>query len=128
MRKVYLVGRAQVRLIVPGSRPVVLQLKFRAAGLDAVADGVLTAGDAMDVFELIRRVARRSPQATEPAQDEALMLPGRLVVAVFVPLRAKPFNFQLCGGHSFLEDLLDPVIVGGWRELVCPQPDRLFNC
>jgi len=30
----------------------------RVAVLDAVADGVLTAGDAMDVFELIRRVAR----------------------------------------------------------------------
>jgi hypothetical protein len=30
----------------------------RMAVLDAVADGVLTAGDAMDVFELIRRVAR----------------------------------------------------------------------
>ena len=30
----------------------------RVAVLDAVSDGVLTAGDAMDVFELIRRVAR----------------------------------------------------------------------
>jgi hypothetical protein len=47
------------------------------------------------------------PQATEPAQDEALMLPGRLVV----PFRVEPFDLQDRFALPFLENLPDFVIV-----------------
>jgi hypothetical protein len=43
--------------------------------------------------------------------------------------RIRPVPDLLLGGaHSFLENLFHAVIVGCWRELACPQPDRLLDC
>ena len=50
------------------------------------------------------------------------------VIAVFVALSAKPFNFRFGGGPSFLEYFFHAVIGGGRLELVCSQADGLLDC
>jgi hypothetical protein len=51
----------------------------------------------------------------------ALVRLGCLAVAIFVLPRVEAFDFQLGGGHSFLENLFHVVIGGGFvcRRMVC---------